>query len=126
MHKSVITRRVYDWESEYLIPISKFVDSSELRKLLKRVAKDYNVKEPRLRFPKNGNHSYCLGDKIAIVKKHKKKLILLHEMAHYIQGDRGHDHGPAFVRRYIELLKRYLGWDADLLMYQAKNAKVKL
>lgn len=53
-----------------------------------------------------GLTSFCQRKRIELARHHRRKLVLLHEMAHWL----GHnDHGPRFMRTYIYLLCRYAG-----------------
>jgi hypothetical protein len=58
--------------------------------------------------------SYCLMSRprlIVLARGQMDLLTLLHEMAHAIGGERGHDHGPAFMKRYARFLYQYGGMD---------------
>lgn len=52
--------------------------------------------------------SYQLGRTIKLAKRHRNRMVMLHEITHAI----GHyTHGRGFVRKYAELLEEYAGLD---------------
>ena len=132
MNPAAQTRRLYAWENG--IPPTK-ADRDQpmraLRRLAARVARDHHRAPPvvvagRWWDSPTGLVSYNDGDLVVLKRNHRTKWVLLHELAHWLQGERGRVHGPAFARRLILLLERYAGEDRLYLELSAKAAGVKL
>jgi len=52
--------------------------------------------------------SFSQGDLIVLSRQQRNRLILLHEICHYLGSDRELDHGPAFQNRYAVLFSKYI------------------
>lgn len=52
--------------------------------------------------------SYYSESRIVLARHHRCRLILLHEMAHWLTPKSG-NHGPEFMRTYMYLLCKYAG-----------------
>lgn len=50
------------------------------------------------------------GPRIVLARNQRNLGVVLHELAHALVGNRGYDHGPAFVECYLYLLERYGGF----------------
>lgn len=48
--------------------------------------------------------SFAIGRKIVLVRHQRNIFVLIHELAHALGSQREYDHGPAFRRRYVQLL----------------------
>lgn len=124
---------VYRFENDFLMGTRHWRDTPvrALRRLARRVAADHHRAAPvvvanSLWRPGGDWASYNEGGRIALARHHRNPVVLLHELAHWIQGDRGKPHGPAFLRTYFSLLVRYLRVDEDQLRFQATIVGVKL
>lgn len=50
--------------------------------------------------------SYCFHDRIELIRRHRCVLVLLHELAHWLEPS-DDKHGARFMRTYTYLLCRY-------------------
>lgn len=128
---ALCTRRLYSFEGYFLRYCRHWRDTpmSTLRRLASRAATDHRRAAPVVVAGRGGWHhtrleSYSQGDRIVLARDHRNPIITLHEVAHYLQGERGLVHGPAFVKRYFSLLVRYLGMDEQELRFSAAMSGV--
>lgn len=67
---------------------------------------------------------------ISIPPIHRRKMVVLHEVAHAIYwrpGSAAQDHGPNFCRVYLELVEKFIGVPAALelvRLFKSKGVKV--
>jgi hypothetical protein len=114
--KCLYTKQVYGWERE----LSDFQHSLDLPMgKLRSWARDIWKKEClRKPMPKivggrgiwdtNKYASFSQGDLIVLARQHRSKLILLHEICHYLGRESEMDHGLAFQDRYAGLFFKHL------------------
>lgn len=109
---------LYQWEDDWLAWNRNTHGLAVCRKIIRAVCKLYKVLPPSVTQHKTKEYSYYLPDHSSISllggKKHKyggrNPATALHEAAHHIAGQlhgkKIQDHGPTFLRIYLDLLER--------------------
>lgn len=109
---------LYQWEDDWLLWNRNTHSLPVLRKIIRVVCKLYKVTAPAVSGHKNKQYSYYLPGRHSISlqggKKHRyggrNPATALHEAAHHIAGQLHgktiQDHGPTFLRIYLDLLER--------------------
>lgn len=124
---------VYAWEEKYIHPSAMNIKPEQMERVIKRVAQDFNIDKPSLKYSKPHAHrgyivSSYMPDNHAIEMQHRKLSYVLHEAAHAIDtraGNEWTDHGPSFVRILIRLADKYQFWhSAEELEQSAKDAGI--
>jgi|GEM_PF-1365531 len=121
-------QRVYDWEEKMLMPHSKKINEKNARALINKIALDYGMSAPRLKWRKFTNYSKY--DSEAIYFGARDNISLLHEMAHHIHDhaicfdDSLPHHSSGFVHCAIELYARYADIDPKFLLSSAHNKEI--
>ena len=116
-------RRFRKFESElFSLPVHPECSMSCLRNFLQRVWLSYGcnkvcptVVAGRGSVFGGGLSSYEQGGRIVLARQHRCKIVLLHEVAHYIANDPPPYHGQKFFAVYRELLFKYSNLDAMLI-----------
>jgi hypothetical protein len=123
-------KRVYEWEEKCVAGAEDpvFKDEDEAKKLVRKIARKYNIPRPSLKWADHGRSMYE-DDKNRIIFGHRTLQSLLHEMAHAVHfhrngEDNAQHHGPAFVWIAIDLYNRYGGHDLGYLVQSAANFDV--
>lgn len=125
-------KRFYEWEDNFPTgSLERRTSIVTLRRLARRVARDHRRVPPVVVAGAgwwDGSmwRSYNEGDRIVLKPSHRTRWTLLHELAHWLQGERGHPHGRAFVRRFMGLLERYGRADRVKLEFYLLMAGVKV
>lgn len=124
-------RRMYRFEGS--LPKNRKLHNElpikKLRELAYQVAADYDREPPKV-VAGNGVPSadgstlcsYSAGPRIELARHHRCKLILLHELAHWLSGRDKIIHGPAFSERYFELVEKYIGFNMNEHFEEFLNA----
>lgn len=135
--RAVETRRLYTFEDNYLR--SKYLlerrSMTYLRRLGTRIWRIEGPKKkqmPQLIAGKGHYQagrwlSYCAWDDshIVLVRNQRDIVTLLHELVHAM-GRPYHNHGPAFAKKFFDLLSKYGKCDHDELMFAARTFGVKV
>lgn len=111
--RAALTRRLYAWESEFVIPVRQ-QSMRALRAWARKVWED--MAHPRYGCPvivagnghrQNGRWmSYCEGrSRIVLARQDRNRRILAHELAHALGPE---THGIRFQERYAEILGKWL------------------
>lgn len=122
----VNTRRLYMYEREFLQRQEDRMPMARLRRLAKRIWEGEGRKRPLPRIVAGEGlwyleawTSYCdyeRGRKIILTAKHRKPLVLVHELVHAMGFE---EHTHSFVRRYFYLLEKYCGYTREELIINA-------
>lgn len=141
VRKMLDTRAVYRFErvceSAFPESITKDVPMAELQALAARVWADYGRShELYVRADTGTSHcgkkvSYCQTGgiegrryaDIVLARHERRPYVLLHEMAHALGN---HNHGPRFVRCYVQLLVRYGGMKRAELLEMLRAGAVRV
>lgn len=131
---SVQGRKLYEFDGRWLARVRRWpkYPVARLRALAVRIARDHARVAPVVvggRGTRGGDgtlYSYQHGQRIELVRNDQDVPVLLHELAHWLQGERGQVHGPAFVRRYLGLLVRYAGLNEQEIQFAASMMGVRL
>ena len=120
-------KRVYRWENENVEEYADPIDINRAKRLIRTVAKDYNIPPPTLIWRKKGGSIYTPDHKIKF--GHRDDVSLLHEMGHAILNKKVDlaglpHHSPAFVWMAIELYNRYAHVDLQHLVTTAAKADI--
>lgn len=128
--RAVETRRLYKFEHTFMVPgvapakVIKYRSHRWLQSVAAKVWAKHgrkNIRVPEVALSDEAEYSYCLGYTEIVLSvsgkarggwKHNTLDVLLHELTHAI-GYRNHDRN--FVRKYVELLTEYAGYDAGEL-----------
>lgn len=123
-------QRLYDWETKYLDKLDRKVGKKEAKELVVRVAADYGIEPPKIKWhkdPKETTSTYDENDHLIEMGYGQNYLItVLHEMAHALDSEHNEDesapnHGPAFAWKAIELYHAYAGFDLSYLITTANH-----
>lgn len=110
------------------------VAPEKLREVCRHVCRKYKVRCPKLVVKHAGEHKpfgWCNYHSIVLNKDWHgdNYATLLHELAHWIDGERNDDkheaHGPYFVAIYRELLHKYKMLPKDCFDLLAKRHGIK-
>jgi hypothetical protein len=121
--------RVYKWEDTYILPYAKNLSKKDIKELIKKVAKDYKIKTPKIEWLKSNDNSYYDEDDHLVSLGARDDVTALHEMAHAVH-EHMHDrdivanHPPAFVWKLIELYNKYLELDMKYLITSAHHSDI--
>jgi hypothetical protein len=126
---------LYDWENSQKwryprVPGTAKPDiltTPQCRALVRRVLRAYDCKMVSVRVG-HGNGSRGGADRIILSRQHHVVPIVLHETAHSICAQRGNyvQHGPVFVRMFIELLASYMHLNKSELLRSARAYGLKV
>lgn len=111
--------RFFKFQKElFELPIHKNESSmKDLHKFLDYIWKDIALRKPKptlaagdgLKITSTGAYaSYEQGGRIVLARHHRCKILLLHELSHYIANDPPPYHGPKFFKVYKSLLTNYM------------------
>lgn len=116
MNSAQYTKQVYYWESDSTdVQRRTTLPVNELRIWANKVCKKEYPDKPLphivagkgVRYM-NEYMSFFQGDLIVLSRHQRNKLVLLHEICHYLGSSRELDHGPTFQNRYARLLFEYI------------------
>jgi hypothetical protein len=106
--------KFYQWESHFLKG-SATLDLAQMKRVVRRISKDFNMVAPSIHLSKAKPGSNTLGYYVAEshhVEMHVRSLhYVLHELAHAVDskvnGNNLADHGPSFVRTMMTIIAHY-------------------
>lgn len=88
----------------------KALTEDEIEALYARIAKDYGRQPPLIEYAEGRGPSWANKFRIKLTGSYGKRLmVVIHEMAHYLDLSGIEGHGAPYVGVYIELLERYAG-----------------
>ncbi len=124
--------QLYAWENSFISPFAKRLDEKAIHALVRRVAKEHNIRKPKVIFLDDGEDSYYDDEIHAIALGTKDDIYTLHEMAHAIheeqciaEDDRSHiPHPSRFTWILIDLYRQYKGFDNQYLTITAGQAGI--
>jgi hypothetical protein len=101
---------------------------SECQRLAARASLRYRSSIPRVTDGRGARSARGSSSKISLPRWARTAPVVLHEAAHAIDNFRGvnDEHGPIFVRLFIQLLATYLGQDEAALVRSARAAGLKV
>ena len=117
---------VYDWEEEFIFPLSRTLDDQEIKTLTRRIARDYKIPASELVWGEDYEEDEA---DIETYKGNIDIISFLHEMAHHVHdhqqnGNIAAHHSPGFVAVAIALYHRYAGIELEHLGVSACSKKI--
>jgi hypothetical protein len=126
---------LYDWENGAKWRYRRtdgsakpvMMTTAECRALARRALLAYGCTMVSFRVA-SGRSSHGGPTRIRLARTHHVAAIVLHETAHSICAQRGNfvQHGPVFVRMFIELLATYMGLNKGELLRSARAYGLKV
>jgi hypothetical protein len=121
-------RRVYDWEKTCM-PIHDNVTLSleDCTRLAWRISRYANVPRPGVADGRGRRRPGANYRGITLPRWSRNEYVLCHEMAHYINLNRGLSddiHGPNFVAIYIDLLVQHCRRPRSVIHMELIDAKI--
>lgn len=124
------TRKLYHFERRYIEVVLAGVDEpmEDLQALAWAVWHDHTDHRRTLPdvvagrgIPATGRFvSFQMGQRIELARHQRNRIVLLHEMAHWLTPLSKLDHGPAFCRTYFMLLGFYMNAEVEAMTAVAK------
>lgn len=120
MYRDSQRQRVYNAEHEAFeeTPHNRLMDFKEAEDFTYMIAPLWIKFKVSKRMRPGRAHHDPNTDELVFSEKSLRSWVIIHEATHAWE-DRGAAHGPEFARKYIEMVRHYLGSDAEKLLLNA-------
>jgi hypothetical protein len=121
-------QRCYDWETHVLSYQTPTWELDQCAQLIGRVCQALQQKPPVLGDGRGCGRGFADAERIVLVRYYRAPEPTLHELAHTFteRARPGVWHDGLWLRTYIELLARFVGYDRGFLLRSARSWGLKV